>query len=149
MTKLKGSKVLGRWVNSEKVEVLERLSKTRVKDAMIVLRMKASGKTICVVPRKHKDSYAHGEKTRSKARQKQVEEWPIDAHLTQRANRHKPDYLVIFLVDTEDYWVSRFEDWMDPYKRSRRTVKYNATEVFSLPSHLMQHVPSERLLSFV
>jgi hypothetical protein len=147
MTKLKGSKQLGQWIESDKVEILERLNKTKVQDAMIVVKIKRTGKIAVIVPRKHRDSYAAGEPTRTQARRTQVETWPIDAHLAGRCRIHNPAYLILYITDTDDYWVSFFADWMDPAKRRRRTLKYSSAEVFHLPSHMMKHVPSHKLLS--
>ena len=144
---VRGSKLLGRWLRSDKVEVIERLHKgPRQQDAAVVFRMKATGQIIAVIPRKHRESYRGGENMISKARKKKVETWGADTVLMNKCRRHNPTHLVLFLTDTEDYFLSRFADWFDPHKRITRTSEWSKQTMYHLPTHLMIYVPSKKRL---
>ena len=93
-----------------------------------------------MVPRKHKDSFRNGEKSMTAARQEGVETWPVDAHLLRKTRIFDPHKVVIFLVDTDDFWLSDYDDWFDPYKRIVRRSKWTSEEIFHLPSKFMKQV---------
>ncbi|MCR9222900.1 MAG: hypothetical protein NXH70_02425 [Hyphomonas sp.] len=142
MTKVRGSKRLGQWIAHPETEVIERYHKRRFKDVMIVIRRKTTGAKIVIVTRKHKDSYRNGEKTITTARKTNQETWPIDAHLLRKSSRYKPDKVILYLVDTDDFWLSDFKDWFDTTIRITRRSKYGGEEIFHMPSDNMIHIPS-------
>ena len=142
MTKVRGSKRLGQWIIDSNTEVLERYHKGRFKNVMLVIKRKTTGAVMVIVTRKHKDSYRNGEKSMTAARKKDQETWPIDAHLLRKTRTFNPDRIVVYLVDTDDFWLSNFKDWFDPKVRITRRSKSNGEEIFHMPSSKMTHVPS-------
>lgn len=141
---IRGSKKLGQWVESDAVEIIQRIDNgKRQKDAAIVMRIKRSGKVCLVVTRKHCESFRSGHASISKARREKEETWGVDGHILTKCRAHKPDFVVIFLTDTEDYWVSNFSAWLDPKTRIRRVSKYRSDPIYHLPSHFMKHVPNK------
>jgi hypothetical protein len=142
MTKVRGSKRLGQWITDSNSEVIERFHKRRFKDVMLVIKRKTTGATLVIVTRKHRDSFRNGEKSISAARKSDQETWPIDAHLLRKTKRYKPDRVVVYLVDTDDFWLSNFDDWFDPHVRITRRSKYGGEEIYHMPSSKMTHVPS-------
>lgn len=142
MTKVRGSKQLGRWVSNPETEILERYHKRRFKDVMLVIKRKTTGATLVIVTRKHKDSYRNGEKNITTARKTEQETWPIDAHLLRKTRRFNPDKVIIYLVDTDDFWLSDYDNWFNPEVRISRRSKYGGEEIFHMPSCEMKHIPS-------
>lgn len=146
---IRGSKKLGRWVENDAVEVIQRIDNgARQKDAAIVLKIKRTGKVIVIVSRKNHESYKQGRKTITAARKDQVETWGVDGRILDKVRALKPDFVVIFLTNTDHYWVSRFSAWINPKIRIRRTSKYSSEPIYHLPSHLMKHVPEKTNLRF-
>lgn len=140
--KVKGSVLLGQIIASEKTEVLSRLDKSaRHKDAIVVVRFIESGNIVAFVTRKHKDSFRNGEKSMTHARTSGEETWPVDGHLLRKAKRFKPHKVCIFLIDTEEMWLSDTEKWFDPRVRKVRRARVSGDEIFHLPSSEMLHVP--------
>lgn len=141
---IRGSKKLGRWIASEAVEVLQRIDNgKRQKDAAIIIKVKRTGDVVLIVSRKHSESWCSGCKSISEARKTKVETWGIDGHILNKCRAFDPKYVVIFLTDTHDYWVSNFSAWMNPKLRVRRVSKYGGDPIMHLPSHFMKHVPDK------
>jgi len=139
--------LLGAWIASPDVTVIERFhSGSRFRDAAIVLKLHKTGAIICVITRKHRESYRGGASTITKARKEERETWGADAIVLGKTRRHKPDRLVIFLTDTEEYFISNYADWFDPTKRVTRTSEHSRKQTYHLPTHLMTHIPSKKSL---
>lgn len=142
MTKVKGSARLGQWIASAKTKVLVRLDKSkRHKDAVIVMELIASKQVIAIITRRHKDSYRNGAKSMTEARRTGEETWPADGHLLRKAKRFNPHKAVVYLVDTDDYWICDFDKWFDPKVRLSRRASVSGDEIFHMPSSQMVHVP--------
>lgn len=141
---IRGSKKLGRWLESDAVEVIQRIDNgKRQKDAAIIIKVKRTGDVVMIVTRRHPESYRSGCKSISEARKTHVETWGVDGHILSKCRAFDPKYVVVFLTDTNDYWVSKFSAWMDPKVRIRRVSKFRSDPIIHLPSHLMKHVPDK------
>lgn len=139
------SKLLVQWLSNPNVTILERINDGRYKDAAVVIRLK-SGRTVAVFPFRHRDAYRGGEKSFTAARKAHVETWGISSHLLSRTRRYNPSWVVCLLWDVEEYLVSSFGDWFDINKRQTRSITSSGKQLVHLPTHLMKHVPSKKVL---
>lgn len=146
MTRLKGSKLLGQWIASEHTTVLERVNSGRTKDAVIFLKLERLGVKIAVFPIKHKAGDAGKSKSRTAARKAGMEAWPIPSDMLMKCRRWKPQKIVLFLTDHDDYWLSDYADWTDPEKRRRKCSRSRKADLILLPSQYMTHVPAHKVL---
>ncbi len=149
MTTLCGSKRLGRWVASDKIDVLERRKIGRATNGALVLQVEETGKKFAVFPRLHKHTYRAGRPTMNAARHEGVECWFLDPEALRSIRRkHAPTTLIIFETDTEDYWLSRFDDWFGEKRLVRSLSKDGGKSFIMLPVSEMKHCRSREQLSF-
>lgn len=146
MKSLKGSKKLGRWISSPKVKILERINQGRTRDALIFLKLLGSGATVALLPLRHKAGDSGRAKTRTEARRNGVEAYPIGADLLLKCRAHNPSHIIVFLVDHDDYYVSKYADWQDPTKRRRLCSRGSSADKILLPTQFMLHVPAHKVL---
>lgn len=150
MPKLSGSKRLGRWIASDKIDVVQKWKVGANQNGAMVLEFEETGEKFAVFPRRHKDTYRMGRPTMTAARKEHVECWFLDPEILALIRRtHAPKTLIIFETDTDDFWVSPFDWWFDTSKRLRRPLNAakGGKDYAMLPTHLMKLSRSKEDLS--
>lgn len=147
MTKaIRGSKRLGRWLESDSLEILKIYSAGRIKYDGIVVRFRKTGYVAFISPERHKSVYKEGRSSITTARKEKVTTWPLSPiQFDMAMTTYKLDYVIIYLTDTDDIWVSSAKDWRDRTKRIFRTTK-SGSGMYHLPEKYSFHIPNKEPL---